>query len=83
MLAREGYPDETAAIEAAWENGRDAAADAVPDYMAKNINVVGTPQQIHAQLVELVAEDVDAPLLMMPEGNPDEAGAILEGIIKG
>jgi alkanesulfonate monooxygenase SsuD/methylene tetrahydromethanopterin reductase-like flavin-dependent oxidoreductase (luciferase family) len=83
MLAREGYPEETAAIEAAWENGRDAATEAVPDAMADNINVVGTPKEIHAQLVELVKGDVDAPLLQMPEGNPDEAGAILEGIIKG
>lgn len=83
MLAREGYPDETAAVEAAWGNGKDAATDAVPDYMAANINVVGTPQEIHAQLVELSKNNVDAPLLMMPAGNPDEAGAILEGIIKG
>jgi alkanesulfonate monooxygenase SsuD/methylene tetrahydromethanopterin reductase-like flavin-dependent oxidoreductase (luciferase family) len=82
MLAREGYPDETAAIEAAWGNGQDAALDTVPDYMAKNINVVGTPQEIHAQLVELVANGVDAPLLNMPAGNPDEAGAILEDVIK-
>jgi alkanesulfonate monooxygenase SsuD/methylene tetrahydromethanopterin reductase-like flavin-dependent oxidoreductase (luciferase family) len=83
MLAREGYPEEAASIEAAWANGQDAATEAVPDHMAENINVVGTPQEIHAQLVELVANHVDAPLLMMPAGNPDEAGAILEGIIKG
>jgi alkanesulfonate monooxygenase SsuD/methylene tetrahydromethanopterin reductase-like flavin-dependent oxidoreductase (luciferase family) len=51
--------------------------------MARNINVVGTPEEIHSQLVELVAHDVDTPLLNMPAGNPDEAGAILEGIIRG
>ena len=83
MLAREGYPDETAAVEAAWGDGKEAATDAVPDHMANNINVVGTPKEIHAQLVELTQNHVDAPLLMMPAGNPDEAGAILEGIIKG
>jgi alkanesulfonate monooxygenase SsuD/methylene tetrahydromethanopterin reductase-like flavin-dependent oxidoreductase (luciferase family) len=83
MLTREGYPEETAAVEAAWETGKDAATDAVPDHMAQNINVVGTPKEIHDQLAELVKGDVDAPLLMMPAGDPDEAGAILEGIIKG
>ena len=44
---------------------------------------LGTPQEIHAQLVELVANHVDAPLLNMPAGNPDEAGAILEGVMRG
>ena len=58
------------------------SVDAVPDYMAENINVVGTPQEIHAQLVELVANNVDVPLLNMPGGNPDEVLLVSESGIK-
>ena len=83
MLAREGYPAETAAIEAAWGGGQDAAIDAVPDYMADNIAVVGTPKEIHQQLVELQGMGVDLPLLSMPPGSPDQAGRILEEVMKG
>jgi alkanesulfonate monooxygenase SsuD/methylene tetrahydromethanopterin reductase-like flavin-dependent oxidoreductase (luciferase family) len=83
MLAREGYADETAAIEAAWGNGQDAAIDTVPDYMAQNINVVGTPKEIHAQLVDLVSKGIDTPLLNMPQGSPDETGRVLEEVLNG
>ena len=83
MLTREGYSAETAAIEAAWGGGQDAAIDAVPDYMADNIAVVGTPKEIHQQLVELQSMGVDLPLLSMPPGSPDQAGRILEEVMKG
>ncbi len=83
MLAREGYPEETKTIEAAWEGGQDAAIDAVPDYMSDNIVLVGTPKEIHRQLVELQGLGVDLPLISMPPGNPDQAGRILEEVMKG
>lgn len=83
MLAREGYPEETNAIEAAWGGGQEAAIDAVPDYMVENIAVVGTPREIHEQLLDLQRLGVDLPLLSMPPGNPDQAGRVLEEVIKG
>jgi alkanesulfonate monooxygenase SsuD/methylene tetrahydromethanopterin reductase-like flavin-dependent oxidoreductase (luciferase family) len=83
MLAREGYPQETAAVEAAWGGGQDAAIDAVPDHMADNVVVVGTPKEIHAQLVELTALGVDVPVISMPPGNPDQAGRVLEEVMNG
>ncbi len=83
MLAREGYAEETKAIEAAWEGGQDAAVDAVPDYMNKNIAVVGTPKEIHQQLEELKGLGVDVPLISMPPGNPDQAGRVLEEVMNG
>ncbi len=83
MLAREGYPDETSAIEAAWSGGQDAAIDAVPDHMSDNIAVVGTAKEIHQQLVALQGRGVDLPLLSMPPGNPDTVGRILEEVMKG
>jgi alkanesulfonate monooxygenase SsuD/methylene tetrahydromethanopterin reductase-like flavin-dependent oxidoreductase (luciferase family) len=83
MLAREGYPEETKAIEAAWGGGQDAAIDAVPDYMSDNITVVGSPKEIHAQLVELQGLGVDMPVISMPPGNPDVAGRVLEEVMKG
>lgn len=83
MLAREGYPTETAAIEAAWGGGQDAAIDAVPDYMADNIAVVGTPKEIHQQLMQLQSVGVDMPVLSMPPGDPDQAGRILDTVMNG
>ena len=83
MLAREGYPSETAAIEAAWSGGQDAAIDAVPDYMSENIVVLGTPKEIHRQLVELQGKGVDLPLISMPPGNPDQTARILDEVMNG
>jgi alkanesulfonate monooxygenase SsuD/methylene tetrahydromethanopterin reductase-like flavin-dependent oxidoreductase (luciferase family) len=83
MLAREGYPRETAAIEAAWSGGQDAAIDTVPDHMADNVVVVGTPKEIHAQLVELTNLGVDVPVISMPPGNPDQAGRALDEVMNG
>jgi alkanesulfonate monooxygenase SsuD/methylene tetrahydromethanopterin reductase-like flavin-dependent oxidoreductase (luciferase family) len=83
MLAREGYPQETAAIEAAWSGGQDAAIDTVPDHMADNVVVVGTPKEIHAQLVELTNLGVDVPVISMPPGNPDQAGRALDEVMNG
>ena len=83
MLAREGYAGEVAAVEAAWGNGQEAAIDAVPDAMAANIAVTGTPREIHSQLAQLVAGGIDTPLLTMPPGNPDEAGRVLEELLNG
>jgi alkanesulfonate monooxygenase SsuD/methylene tetrahydromethanopterin reductase-like flavin-dependent oxidoreductase (luciferase family) len=83
MLAREGYPDETAATEAAWGGGQDAAIDAVPDYMVDNIAVIGTPKEIHQQLLDLQKLGVDLPLISMPPGNPDQAARVLQDVMNG
>lgn len=83
MLAREGYAEEVPVIEAAWAGGQDAAIDAVPDEMNANIAFVGTPTELHAQFVDLIALGADVANVTMPRGTPDEAAPILEGLIKG
>jgi len=83
MLAREGYAKEVPEIEGAWTGGQDAAMAAVPDYMAANITVVGTPKEIHNQLIEVRSLGVDVPVISMPPGNPDEAGKILDTVMNG
>jgi alkanesulfonate monooxygenase SsuD/methylene tetrahydromethanopterin reductase-like flavin-dependent oxidoreductase (luciferase family) len=83
MLAREGYPEDVKAIEAAWEGGQGAAMEAVPDRMVENIAIIGTPKEIHGQLFELRTLGVDLPVLSMPPGNPDQAGRVLDEVMNG
>ena len=82
-LARD-FPEEVKAVEAAWATDQDAVVAAITDEMveAETIVGVGTPQEIHEALIELRALGADLPILPMPPGNPDEAGRILEELIK-
>ena len=83
MLAREGFPEEVRAIEAAWEGGQGAAIEAVPDAMIEKTAIVGTPKEIHQTLIEWQALGVDLPVLSMPPGNPDRAGRVLDAVMNG
>jgi len=83
MLAREGFPEEVKAIDAAWAEGQAAAVAAVPDYMIEKTAIVGTPKEIHQTLIEWQALGVDLPVLSMPPGNPDQAGRVLDTVMNG
>ena len=82
-LARD-FPEEVKAVEAAWATDRDAVVAAITDEMVDKMTIigVGAPQEIHKALVDLQSLGVDLPMLPMPPGNPDEAGRILEELIK-
>ncbi len=82
-LARD-FPEEVKAVEAAWATDRDAVVAAITDEMVDKVTIVGagTPKEIHRTLVDLQSVGVDLPMLPMPPGNPDEAGRILEELIK-
>lgn len=82
MLARNGYADEVAAIQRAWQAGPDAARDAVTDELLDATAIVGTPPEVRAKLDAWRALGVDCPLISLPGGTVDEAGAILEALIR-
>ena len=82
MLARYGYEEEVAAIRRGWEQGPEAAAAAIPDAMLDDTAIVGTPAEVRARLDAWAALGVAQPLLSMPPGTPDEAGRVLEALIR-
>ena len=82
MLARYGYADEVAAVQAAWQTGPDAARAQVSDAMLDDTAIVGTVDEVRARLAAWHGLGVDQPLISMPPGTPDQAGAVLEGLIR-
>lgn len=82
MLARYGYADEVAAVQAAWQTGPDAARAQVSDAMLDDTAIVGTVDEVRARLAAWHGLGVDQPLISMPPGTPDQAGAILAALIR-
>lgn len=82
MLARYGFADEVEAIKRAWGEGPKAAAAAVPDAMLDATAIVGTVDEVRARLADWADLGVDQPLIGLPPGTPDEAGRVLEALIR-
>lgn len=82
MLARHGFPDEVAAIQRGWESGQQAALDAVSDRLLDATAIIGTPAEVVAKLREWRALGMDEPLISMPPGSPDQAGAVLDALAR-
>jgi F420-dependent oxidoreductase-like protein len=82
MLERYGFADEVAAIRRGWQEGPEAAAAAVSDRMLDATAIVGTVDEVRAKIDAWAALGVDQPLLSMPPGTPDEAGRVLEALIR-
>jgi F420-dependent oxidoreductase-like protein len=81
MLARYGYAEEVAAVQAAWKDGPEAARAAVSDAMLDDTAIVGTIDEVRAKLAEWHALGLDEALIGLPPGNPEEVGATLAAII--
>ena len=82
MLERYGFADEVAAIRRGWQEGPEAATAAVSDRMLDATAIVGTVDEVRAKIDAWAALGVDQPLLSMPPGTPDEAGQVLEALIR-
>lgn len=82
MLARNGYAEDVAAIQRAWQAGAAAASAAVSDALLDATGLVGTPGEVREKLAAWRALGVDQPLISMPGGAVDEAGAVLEALMR-
>ena len=82
MLARYGYAAEVAAVQEGWRTGPDTARERVSDAMLDDTAIVGTTDEVRAKLADWHALGVDEPLISMPPGTPDQAGAVLEALIR-
>jgi len=81
MLARYGYAEEVAAIQAGWREGPDAARAAVSDRLLDDTAIVGTPAEIRARLAAWHAQGLDEAAISLPPGSAADAAGILRAII--
>jgi F420-dependent oxidoreductase-like protein len=81
MLTRNGYGAEVEAVQASWKQGMHTAIAAVPPELLDATAVIGTPKEIVAKLDQWAVSGVDEPLLGMPAGSVDEAGAELSSLM--
>lgn len=83
MLASNGFDAEVTASRAAWsERNRDGAFDALSDAMVREIQVIGSIEEVGEQLAERAKLGADVQMLQMPAGSPAEAGARLEAYLR-
>lgn len=74
VIASNGFPEEAAAIEAAWnDEDRKEAASAVTRDLIDAIGIAGTPEEARERVQHLLADGVvDTALLSFPQGATEE-----------
>jgi F420-dependent oxidoreductase-like protein len=82
MLARYGYTAEVEAVKRGWEAGPKTAARGVSDALLDATAIVGTPQEMAAQLIAWQQLGVDEPIITMPSGTPEQAGQALDALMQ-
>jgi len=83
MLSRNGYEADVAASREAWAN-RDAEGSfaALSEEMVRDIQVIGTLEEVREQLRERAAAGADLQMVHLPPGDTAEVGRLLEALIK-
>ena len=82
MMAEHGFPEEAAAIAAAWARGdREAAERAVSDALIDATSVAGTSEQCRERVEAYRQSGIDLPILS-PFARGPEAGARFEALIR-
>ncbi len=82
MMAEHGFPEEAAAIAAAWATGDRAAAErAVSDALIDATSIAGTPEQCRARIAAYRRSGIDLPILSPFARGPD-AKAKFEAVIR-
>lgn len=83
MLSRGGFEEEVAASRAAWaQRDADAALAAISERMVREVQVIGTAEEVREQLLERASLGADLQMIGMPPGDPIEAGKQLEAFIR-
>jgi probable F420-dependent oxidoreductase len=82
MMAEHGFPEEAAAIAAAWSRGDRAAAEcAVSDQLIDTTSVAGTPTQCRDRIEAYRRSGIDVPILS-PFARGPGAKAKFEAVIR-
>lgn len=82
MLERNGFAEEVGASRAAWaQRDTEGALNAISDDMVRAVQVIGTLEEVRAQLQERSGLGADLQMLHMPPGEPEDARRWLENII--
>ncbi|GCE10176.1 LLM class flavin-dependent oxidoreductase [Tengunoibacter tsumagoiensis] len=80
MLSRNGYEADVQAVLEGWKQGMKSAIAAVSPELLDAVAIVGTPHEIAERVAQWETAGVDQPLLTMPAGSVDEAGAQLAAL---
>lgn len=81
MLARHGYGADVEVVQEAWKHKEKNPAEAVSPELLEATTIIGTPREVVAKLDQWGESGVDEPLLGMPAGSIDEAGAKLSALM--
>jgi 5,10-methylenetetrahydromethanopterin reductase len=82
LMAESGFPEEAAAIAAAWKRGdRDGAERAVSDELIDATSVAGTPEQCRERVEAYRRSGIDVPILS-PFARGPGAQATFEAAIR-
>ena len=70
LMSRYGFQEEAARIKELWvtRRDRDAARDVVTDAMVDAVAIMGNAARCRERIVELAAQGIESPVLMMPHG---------------
>lgn len=82
MLARHGYAADVEAVKRGWEAGPKTAARSVSDALLDATAIIGTPEEMAAQLKAWQQLGVNEPIITMPSGTPEQAGQALEALMQ-
>ena len=83
MFERHGYDAEVqASRKAAAQRDRAGAVAAVSDAMVRDIDVIGTVEEVREQLQERAALGADVQLLKKLPSDPAVAGPVLEALLR-
>ena len=83
MLARSGFEADVAASRDAWaDRDAEAALMAFSDDMVREIQVIGSLEEVRERLQERSDAGADIQMVPMPAGSPQEAGNRLEAYLR-
>ena len=83
MLTGNGYEGEVGASRAAWAaRDREASVAAIGDEMVRDIQVIGSLDEVREKLEEREKLGADVQMLYMPPGDVQEVGKTLEALAR-
>lgn len=83
LFERTGFEEEVAASRAAWaERDAEGARAAISERMVREIQVIGTPDEVREQLAEREALGATLQMIHIPRGDVAGVGRALEALLR-